>query len=439
MLTNANRKQPASTGYLFAAILFGIAPALLLFSFTKAFSHPLKTNAAPNANSYVILAWNDLGMHCYNRSFADLAVLPPYNTLWAQVILVGDMPQVITAGITVEYFFADNTYSVGNSVVKTNFWDYDQQLFGVNLPVNVGLAGFGLSGQMLAMKDHFQATGIPLTEFSDSSPTTPQPYQLATIVVKQAGTGLELARTQAVAPVSSEMRCNNCHYDNGPGNEGISTGVVEQNILTRHDNENMGEYPPGHQGALMNRRPILCAECHATNALDAPGVAGIPNLSNAMHSKHDGEVPDTLDGCYNCHPGPQTRCLRDVMSTSASKMNCIDCHGTMYVVSRNSNPWLNEPRCDDTRCHGSAFQLNQPLYRNSKEHGGVYCEGCHDSTHAIAPSRELNDSIKFIALQKRSGPLVSCTVCHTTWPTSPGPHNLLPPPLKYLYLPVAGR
>ena len=35
---------------------------------------------------YVVLAWNDLGMHCYNRDFRDLAVLPPYNTLWAQVL-----------------------------------------------------------------------------------------------------------------------------------------------------------------------------------------------------------------------------------------------------------------------------------------------------------------------------------------------------------------
>ncbi len=56
----------------------------------------------------VVIAWNDLGMHCYNRDFQDLAVLPPFNTLWAQVIQVGDPPQVITTGLTVEYSFADN-------------------------------------------------------------------------------------------------------------------------------------------------------------------------------------------------------------------------------------------------------------------------------------------------------------------------------------------
>jgi hypothetical protein len=380
-----------------------------------------ESNQAPQpAPQYVVLGWNDLGMHCYNKDFKDLAVLPPFNNLWAQVVQVGDPPVVITSGITVEFFFADNTYSVG----KSNFWTYDLQLFGHDLPDNVGLTGTGLAGPMTLNGDHFEADGIPLTEFNDSAPMTPNPYQLATIVVKQAGSGVELTRAQVVAPVSTEMHCDTCHYDNGPGNDDIATGVVEQNILTKHDEENSGNYPPGHTGLLMNRRPILCAECHSSNALGAPGVPGLPSLSNAMHEQHDGKVPDTLNGCYSCHPGPQTKCLRDVMSQSVSKMDCIDCHGTMYRVSRNPNPWLNEPRCDNVICHGSGYSQDQPLYRKSKEHGGVYCEGCHDSTHAIAPSREPKDAIKFMALQGHNGPLDKCTTCHVSWPTQPGPHNL---------------
>ena len=56
------------------------------------------TSAARAADRYAILAWNDLGMHCYNPSFQDLAVLPPFNTLWAQVVRVGDPPQDHHAG-----------------------------------------------------------------------------------------------------------------------------------------------------------------------------------------------------------------------------------------------------------------------------------------------------------------------------------------------------
>ena len=68
-------------------------------------------------HEYVVLAWNDLGMHCYNRDYQYLAVLPPYNTLWAQVIQVGDLPRIVTAtdGISVTYSLADIKYSVGKS------------------------------------------------------------------------------------------------------------------------------------------------------------------------------------------------------------------------------------------------------------------------------------------------------------------------------------
>jgi len=431
-----NRAKQIKIGWgaiLPVTLLTGLGLVLIWISIVRA-AAPAQEAQAPQADEYIVLAWNDLGMHCYNRDFKDLAVLPPFNTLWAQVIKVGDPPEVVTSGITVQYFFADNTYSIG----KSNFWDYDQQLFGVDLPVNVGLAGYGLSGYMETTNDHFEAIGIPLTEFRDSAPSTPYPYQLATIVVEESGTGTELARTEVVAPVSTEMHCDYCHYDNGPGNDDIATGIVEQNILTLHDQENMDEYPPDHQGALMNRRPILCAECHSSNALGKPGLPGIPSLSNAMHEKHDGEVPDTTDGCYSCHPGPVTKCLRDVMSQNYG-MTCVDCHGTMFHVSRNHDPWLNEPRCDDIRCHGSVYQQNDPLYRMSYEHGGVYCEGCHDSTHAIAPSREMNDGIKFFALQRHNGPLTTCTVCHTTWPTDPGPHNLIREPDKFIYLPFVSK
>ncbi|MCB8985762.1 MAG: hypothetical protein H6659_18180 [Ardenticatenaceae bacterium] len=369
----------------------------------------------PTADSYIVLSWNDLGMHCYNRDFQDLAVLPPFNTLWAQVVKVGDPPQIITSGINVTYSFPDNTYSVG----KSNFWDYDQDLFGVDLPPNVGLAGKGLAGSMDLHDDHFVAEGIPLTEFSDSNPTSREPYQLAEVVVSDAGSGLELARSTVVAPVSTEMHCDNCHYDGGV--EHINTGRVETNILTLHDEENQDDYPPGHETPLMDRRPVLCAECHSSNALGAPGVAGIPSLSNAMHEKHKEIVPDTIEGCYNCHPGPDTRCLRDTMWQAG--MECQDCHGGMEQVSQNNTPWLKEPRCDT--CHNDGLHdQDQALYRMSKDHGGLYCAACHDSPHAIAPSAEPRDNIKFIALQGHSGTLQRCTVCHATQPTEAGPHGL---------------
>jgi hypothetical protein len=349
----------------------------------------------------------------------------------------------------VTYLFADNTYSVG----KSDFWDDSPYRAGQNaqllfdlpqpLPDNIGLTGAGLAGEMELDGDHFIVEGIPLTEYRDSAPNTRYPYQLATVIAKDANTDEELARTITVAPVSTEMHCDSCHYDNGPGNEDFATGVVDQNILMQHDDENMDEYPAGHQGALMGRRPVLCAECHASNALQAPGVAGVPNLSRAIHGKHAEEEdgpPDTLEGCYECHPGPETQCLRGVMATQYG-LDCIDCHGTLAQVAQNPNPWLNEPRCDSSGCHGSTYQQDQPLYRMSKEHGGIYCEACHDSPHAIAPSGEPNDTIKFIAWQGHAGTLDTCTVCHASQPSGAGPHGFEPPSTEdwYLYLPLILR
>jgi hypothetical protein len=173
---------------------------------------PQNENPTPNPGQYVIIGWNDLGMHCMDPSFEDFAVLPPFNTLWAQVIRRGEEPRIVTQDVTVEYRILDNTYSAG----KTNFWDYAQQLFDLPepLPTNVGLAGFGLSGRMQATGDHFAAEGIPLTEFRDSAPTIPYPYQVAELVAKDRQ-GNVLATTKTVAPISTEMNCQVCHADHG--------------------------------------------------------------------------------------------------------------------------------------------------------------------------------------------------------------------------------
>jgi hypothetical protein len=383
---------------------FVLAIGLLVIGAALALATSTPVDAA--GSNYVVLAWNDLGMHCYNNDFQDMAVLPPYNTLWVQVVKRGNPPKLITKGIRVFYTYANNK----NSVNKTNFWDYDLALFGVDLKPNIGLKGKGLSGRMDLDGDHFIAEGIPITEFSDSNPAKPNPYQMATVTVKNMA-GVILAKQQVVTPVSSEMRCDNCHNDGGSANPGISTGRVATNILTLHDDE--------ENTSLMNVRPVLCAECHASNALGAAGVPGVPNLSKAMHSKHDGKVANTLTGCYNCHPGPDTKCLRDVMATEEG-MDCVDCHGGMKKVSQNPNPWLNEPRCDG--CHKKQ-QQNHPLYRFSTDHGGLYCAACHDSPHAIAPSRVAADGIKFQNLQGSRGPLEKCTVCHLTKPKGKGPHG----------------
>jgi hypothetical protein len=68
--------------------------------------------------------------------------------------------------------------------------------------------------------------------------------------------------------------------------------------------------------------------------------------------------------------------------------------------------------------------MDQPLFQKSQGHGRIYCEACHDSTHASSPSREYNDSIKFYQLQGHAGSLSKCTLCHATKPTGMFHHGL---------------
>jgi len=374
-----------------------VAFALIVYLIT-AFSTP--PSASTISSDYIVLAWNDLGMHCANADFSNIVILPPYNNFNAQVIKRGDasqgiLPEVITAGLEVNYSVPGNTYSAG----KTNFWDYEDQLFGVNLPPDIGLAGKGLSGTMEvpAGENFFHVEGVPLTPYADNDLVNENPYQLALIEVMLNGS--KIATTQNVMPVSNEINCSstNCHSS-------------MEDIRYRHDG---GDRLP---------RPVLCASCHASNALGTPGKSGLMSLSEAVHSAHK----DKTNDCYKCHPGPSTKCLRGVMSNEHN-MSCTNCHGGMQQVAESIHsgrrPWIDEPQCGS--CHGSQYaEESGKLYRNSKGHGGLFCTTCHGSPHAILPSREENDNLQNYNLQGYAGTLSDCKVCHTTNPSGPGPHGI---------------
>lgn len=349
---------------------------------------------------YVLLSWNDLGMHCANQDFSKVVVLPPYNTLLAQVVKKGTDTtdaELITDGLTITYEIPGNTYSVG----KTNFWDYEDQLFGVNLPADTGLTGVGLSGTLTQTGNHYIVEGIPITPYTDNNLTNENPYQLALLSVYDS-TGNLLATTQPVVPVSNEIGCvsTNCHPN-------------EQDILDEHDNVS----------GFNSNGPVLCASCHASNALGTTGTPGLESLSEVIHDEHD-----DVNNCYKCHPGQNAQCHRGTMKTAG--YSCIDCHGSTEDVAESIDngrePWLEEPSCATTGCHSSIYGENAgELYRNSIGHGGMYCTACHGSPHAIFPSEEANDNVQNSALQGFAGKLSDCTVCHGVMPVSPGPHGIL--------------
>lgn len=391
---------------LLALAIFAANPhALVLAQSAREAEVRKQIQAAAKQPSYVVLGYNDLGMHCMNQNFAEICILPPYNTLHAQVIRRGVEPELVTSGVTVKYSIPGNTFSVG----KTNFWNYTKPLFGVQLAPNVGLTGSKLVGEMKpTVNKDWSAVGIPITPLDDSGNFNA--YQLAKIEVLSSGK--TAAATAAVVPVSWEIRCDYCH--NTPGMS------VESDILTRHDLL--------HKTNLMNSKPVLCAGCHADPALGTKGVAGVSSMSHAMHRAHATRMAPVAhlgNTCYACHPGHVTNCQRDIHF--AKGIFCTNCHGDMNAVGNPTRtPWASEPSCGG--CHQARkpkFQFEEmgKLYRDSRGHGGVQCSACHGSPHAVLPAVTDADNYQSVLQQGFAGTIKKCTVCHTTMPKEPFVHR----------------
>jgi hypothetical protein len=222
------------------------------------------------------------------------------------------------------------------------------------------------------------------------------------------------------------------------------------------------------------RHGTMSAVMHAFHADKMAGFVDAPVPSG-------GTVPAAAtQACYQCHPGATTQCLRGAMTTM---VDCQNCHGGMAAVGGGTplraggsmdgandghprRPWLDLPRCQS--CHAGdavaktavagapplaadglrfldAFTVGDAsaspilatnprfaeesgkLYRKSKGHGGLACEACHGSTHAIWAGNA-NDDVAATQLQGHAGLVGECSACHAAPPTPGlgGPHGMHP-------------
>jgi hypothetical protein len=460
---------------------------------------------AQSQPQWTIIGWNDLGMHCMDGDYSVFSILPPFNNVNAQLLDDEGRLIAVAGSLAVTYEAATdpagsiNTTSAG----KTDFWEFVDDLFGVSPPIDEGLTGSRMPGpgnlpqptQFDGTWNWFSGDGIPLTPYDDT--LSKNFYPMMRLVARDGGGNL-LAETSVVLPVSDEMDCSLCHASgSGPAAEPPSGWVEDPdpqrdfrlNVLLLHDDLELGN--PTYQNALSTAgynpgglyltviddgRAVLCATCHATNALPGTGLAGISAHTSAVHSRHatvvDPTTGMTLDNsnnrnaCYTCHPGSTTQCLRGAMGRSVSSdgtlaIQCQGCHGSMSRVGDTARQgWLEEPTCQN--CHtGTAVNNNGQirytsvfdefgdervavdltfatndntplsglsLYRFSSGHGGLQCAACHGSTHAVFPSSHDNDNLQSLALQGHEGTLVECLACHPSLPetTDGGPHGLHP-------------
>jgi hypothetical protein len=469
-------------------LLFILAILTLLMSGSST-----SISAVPVNQQYVVIAWNDLGMHCMDRDYSVFSILPPFNNLHAQVIdRYTGLP--VSSGVILTYKATRDTNGSINTTSsgKTNFWDWVFPLFGVQLQENIGLTGNPVQSLTPApmvfnlTNGYWQAEGIPIVPYDDNGMSNY--YPMVKVELKDQNE-TALAATKTVLPVSDEMKCRKCHKSKtGDPAARPSTGWVKdpnpskdvkRNILKLHDEKNISNpsYAPalatnGYNSAGLlatadsGTTSILCANCHASNALGKAGIIGINPLTEAVHFHHATVIDDNtglpLDNsknrsaCYYCHPGSNTQCLRGAMGKAKDPsgkllLQCQSCHGSMSKVGTPGRTgWADLPSCQ--HCHylsditgkyvrdttvfdslgnyrpvTSIFTTGLNLYKVSTGHGNMQCEACHGATHAEYPTSEANDNMQGIALQGYKGTIAECSVCHQkpfVVTSNGGPHGL---------------
>ncbi|MCX7053313.1 MAG: carboxypeptidase regulatory-like domain-containing protein [Proteobacteria bacterium] len=432
---------------------------------------------------YKILATNDLGMHCVDADFSVFSILPPYNVVNAQVVRRASTgkPVVVNDSLVTLHYQAvrDLAGSINSSSLnstlgpKTNFWTYAPALFGVQLLPGQGLKGLYMPADTTTAANRslawntagglFKAEGVPITPKDDAG--LPNRYPLMRLVATEKATGKDVAYLDVVLPVSEETTCSDCHDLGGTATR--RTGITwsakldkevrtRENVLLLHDKMNTTN--------LMASKPVLCAGCHYSPALDLAGTGpagaqvGKPTMSSAMHAYHSTRMQGFTDdwvrlggtpssqtqACYTCHPGRNTKCLRGAMTET---VNCQNCHGKMAAVGGMSplkaggsidgtndlkprRPWKDLPRCQS--CHTgdavSYLRLDPSLMASD----GLRTNVAFDPTDASASPRLAsnkrfaeNSGQLFRFSKGHSG--IACEACHNSthaiWANPVDTHN----------------
>lgn len=398
-----------------------------------------------------VVAWNDLGMHCIDPDFAVFSILPPFNNVNVHVIHNG---QLVTSGSgwTVTYEgTADPGGSINTtSIGKSNFWDHADELFGVTLPLDMGLAGHAMPGpanipqamDYVPTWQWFHAEGIPITPRDDGLDLNP--YPLMKVKVQQAGQ--EVASTVTTVPNSQELQCSQCHASGASRFARPSAGWVfdadplrddRLNILRLHDElqasdpayaaalSQAGYDPAGlFETATAQATAVLCARCHGSNALPGTGLPGISPLTEAVHGFHgstvnpEGQVLDqstVRTACYSCHPGFETRCVRGAMGRAVGpdgefSMQCQSCHGNLSAVGEPGRiGWLDQIGCQN--CHtGSATHNSGQIRYLSAFDGAGQPRAAADPLFATTPDVPAPGFSLYRFSSGHGG--LQCSACH---------------------------
>ncbi|MEN8207297.1 MAG: hypothetical protein ABFS24_15010 [Pseudomonadota bacterium] len=411
----------------------------------------------------VVMATNDLGMHCACPGSEYMLLLPPFNTLRAQVIERGGKSPVVLSDptdIRVEYDVLEN-HDVFNSYkpddpsktdLSTDFYystwmemmpEYGFGLArvddgGPNHGAIRGLTGAMLAGEMDAqVEGWWEVIGVPAFPDAHNS-SNPEyimvdplggpdrnPYLTGEVNVYEQSSGDLLASTTTTVPTSFGGCCS-CHLalaDATPGYtpDPESSFDLMADLHERDSGINFGDpavLDPNNDGVPG---PVRCSVCHWDPAMGETSPPGgyvnattgeaLPisqySFSDVLHRWHveNTEVlsynPDLATDCYECHP--------------SNEVNCYRGHHTLKTLGQDNHAvW-----CTD--CHGDLHErvAEGQLANPWSEATLPRCQDCHSAT---GENEVLHHTFggSFLKSMSHKNDTILCSTCHGA------PHALNP-------------
>jgi hypothetical protein len=368
-------------------------------------------------SNYVILASNDLGMHCACPGVGNFLLLPPFNTIRAQAFQKGGDPIALgdTSKYRMTYSIVENTDDILKADPYYADWIvWSPKLFPGYLPIRAdgrvqSVSGATVSGDMTVKSGSgawWEVVGTPafpvVTGTSTDIMIDPlggpnrTPYLTGRIQLLDKATSAVLATDDITVPVAFGGCCT-CHLkvatSYGYSNPTTTDSFTVMGWL--HSNKgaagkiDFAKLDPTNDG---RGGPIRCSWCHWDPAMGESAAPGLPSVwpnysilpganftkadvkvsqytfSDVLHRFHAQNTtvlsvydPNIAKNCYDCHPGNNVNCYRDTHTTKSINGNaiwCTDCHGDLNQrVAQNqlAQPWQAStlPKC--STCHGSNY------------------------------------------------------------------------------------
>jgi len=403
---------------------------------------PAPGDPSAGGSTHVVIAFNDLGMHCADLAADPLSVLPPFNTLNAHLIRKGSTgaqaPQILDGtGVELRYSAASNpndpvgpgsinstsqNYPVGTPlrdalIRKTDFWDefantgmtLAATLFpGLNPLPDEGLQTIdnpdhgrympGISepyvanepqafGAFIESKRWFTAQGIPMTGVDDRG--RPNSYPVMRVQAIDTNTNDVLATTDAVTPVSSEVDCRDCHTAGRVGADPTARTngpvFVSPASSDRIDVETAAKINAlalhdfkHHTSFIASGQPVLCAGCHRSNAL---AVVGGPGGNPAL--------PNMSAVAHGFHGRLQVNGDGSLMRDASGEPVLVD-----PAVPPPSD-WLLVPDDPNAPMESTCFLCHPgkvtQCFRGAMFTAGQTCITCHGGMMAVGGVHDLSD------------------------------------------------